>query len=123
MSNNSNNIKTNITPETFLDYKFLSDPKVSPNGTYTAFLVNIPNVENNNYQSSIYLYDNNSDCEPKKLTSDGDIRNYQWLDDCTIMFASSKRCNEVSKKLQQGEEITQYYTICINGGEAQKYLA
>ncbi|MFI3230401.1 MAG: S9 family peptidase, partial [bacterium] len=41
----------------------------------------------------------------------------------TIMFASSKRCNEVSKKLQQGEEITQYYTICINGGEAQKYFS
>lgn len=107
-----------INSETFLEYKFLSEPRVSPNGKTVLFVVNLPDVEDNNYKNNLYIY-NTDDSGVKKLTERGNVRNPQWIDDTTIMFSSS-RCPKIKEKLQQGEEITEYYTISILGGEAQK---
>lgn len=121
MTNKIKNIKKNINQETFLDYQFLSDPKISPSGNIIAFTVNTPDVDDNNYKTSLYICKKLKDNKIIKLISKSSVRNYQWIDDDTIMFAST-RCPKVREKLSLGEELTQYYTISVNGGEAQKYF-
>lgn len=100
-----------ITSKTFLEYQFLSSPVISPNGEYTAFLVHQADIEVNGYHSAIYLQGTKGG-EVKKLTTMSEVKSFIWLDDTTILFPSVRQ-----EKVSENE--TQYYTISIEGGEAQ----
>ncbi len=104
--------------ETFLEYNFLSEVAISPCGKHTAFIVSNAEVEENKYVGQIYLMCNESG-KTKQLTSKETVRGFFWEDDENIIFPSS-RCKKTKEKLKNGEEITTYYKININGGEAQK---
>ncbi|HEY4534104.1 MAG TPA: S9 family peptidase, partial [Fusobacterium sp.] len=54
-------------------------------------------------------------------TSLGKERNVFWLDENTLLFQSS-RDKEIQKKVEEGEEWTEYYSIDVRGGEAKVFL-
>lgn len=105
----------------FLDYNFLSSIEASENKKYGAFVVSKSDYEENKYISNIWIIDK----ETKryfKLTSLNDEKSFIWLNDDTILFASSNRDEKLKKKTDEGEEWTSYYSIDIRGGEADKYM-
>ena len=44
-----------IEIDTFLKFRFLSNPHFSPDGTKIAFTVSVPDRETNGYLSDLYL--------------------------------------------------------------------
>ena len=46
-----------IEIDTFLKFRFLSNPHFSPDGTKIAFTISVPDRETNGYLSDLYLYD------------------------------------------------------------------
>ena len=66
-----------IAVDTFLSYKFVSNPVVSPKGNYVAYFVKDTNIEKNNYNSNIWLY-NVATGENKQLTVGDDAISFIW---------------------------------------------
>ena len=94
----------------FLNYKFLSAVTASEDGKLCVFVVNECDEENNNYKSNLYLY---KDGTIKALTSSNKDSNPVLLDNQTVLFKSGR-------DVKPGEEVTNFYTISLEGGEAQK---
>lgn len=110
----------NLKLKDFLDYKYLSNLEFSPNGENAGFVVNTTNYDDNNYQSNIWLL-NNKTKKYSKLTSLNEEKSFLWIDDSTIIFPASRDA-KLKEKVSQGEKWTAYYSIDINGGEADKYM-
>ncbi len=105
-----------IGVETFLEYNFLSEVSISPDGKYTAFIKSVASLEDNNYTGNLYLMCNETK-KTKQLTTIGTVRAFTWTDDKTIIFPAV-RDDKTKEKLKNGEELTVYYKINIKGGEA-----
>lgn len=110
----------NLKLKDFLDYKYLSNLEFSPNGENAGFVVNTTNYDDNNYQSNIWLL-NNKTKKYSKLTSLNEERSFLWIDNSTIIFPATRDA-KLKEKVSQGEKWTAYYSIDINGGEADKYM-
>ena len=110
----------NLKLKDFLDYKYLSNLEFSPNGENAGFVVNTTNYDDNNYQSNIWLL-NNKTKKYSKLTSLNEEKSFLWIDDSTIIFPTMRDA-KLKEKVSQGEKWTSYYSININGGEADKYM-
>lgn len=110
----------NLKLKDFLDYKYLSNLEFSPNGENAGFVVNTTNYDDNNYQSNIWLL-NNKTKKYLKLTSLNEERSFLWIDNSTIIFPATRDA-KLKEKVSQGEKWTAYYSIDINGGEADKYM-
>ena len=96
----------------FLEYKFLSQVKMSPNGDACAFVVTECDEENNAYKQNIHLI---KDGTCKKLTQSGKDSGVMFLDDETILFRSNRNSS--------GDEVkTSFYKMSLNGGEAITYF-
>lgn len=92
-------------------FKYLSNLQANPSKNKAAFTLATTNLEKNQYERSIWLFQNE---KVKPLTTSGKDLSFLWDDDSTILFAS-KRDNE-----QEATEETPYYRISTDGGEAQK---
>lgn len=103
----------------FLDFKFIGQPKWNNKGDVLAFLVANANYDENNYESYLYVY---KDGNYTQLTSSGKESSFYWDDDETIVF-SNIRDKKDKEKVEAGEELTVYYKININGGEATKLFS
>lgn len=110
----------NLKLKDFLDYKYLSNLEFSPNGENAGFIVNTTNYDDNNYQSNIWLL-NNKTKKYSKLTSLNEESSFLWIDNSTIIFPATRDA-KLKEKVSQGEKWTAYYSIDINGGEADKYM-
>lgn len=110
----------NLKLKDFLDYKYLSNLEFSPNGENAGFIVHTTNYDDNNYQSNIWLL-NNKTKKYSKLTSLNEEKSFLWIDNSTIIFPASRDA-KLREKVSQGEKWTAYYSIDINGGEADKYM-
>ncbi len=106
-----------INIETLLEYKFLSEVAISPDGKHTAFVVHTADVKENTYIGCIHVICNESG-KTKQLTNIGSVKGFTWIDNENIVFPSA-RCPRTKEKLKKGEELTVYYEINIHGGEAQ----
>ena len=98
-----------IAVDTFLGYKFVSNPVVSPKGEYVAYFVKSANIEKNNYNSDIWLY-NVATGENTKLTSSNDVTNFIWKNCHTVLFTS--------KRGEDKKGVTKFFEIDVKGGEA-----
>ena len=95
----------------FLQYKFLNNVRISPDGSSATFGVAMCDEENNAYKQNIYLY---RDGKAIPLTQSGKDSSAMYLDSDTVMFKSSREnCEEVK---------TVFYKITLMGGEAEKYF-
>lgn len=102
----------------FLDYKFLSNVKMSPDKSSCIFQVTECEEENNAYSSNIYVWKNGT-CTP--LTQSGKDSGAMYLDNDTLLFKSGRDA-AAQDRIKNGEELTSFYTISLNGGEAKKYF-
>lgn len=100
-----------ITIETFTEFKFVSNPTFSPDGTAIAFLVQKADLKTNGYLGDLYLY-RLTDKKVIRLTGSGDVKDYLWTVSGTLLFPSAREGN------QDGH--TLYYEIDPCGGEAVK---
>ena len=110
----------NLKLRDFLDYNYLSSIEVSPDEKNTAFIVHRGDYDDNDYKSNIWVMNN----ETKKyfrLTGMNEERSFLWLDETKILFPSM-RDKKLKVKVEEGEKWTCYYSIDINGGEAQEYM-
>ena len=107
-----------IIPESLYDFKFVSAPSISPDGTMTAFIVSFASKEANTYFANIWLMDNATGAT-RQLTSGGDGRSFIWTKNNTILFPAL-RCPLCKKQAEKGEPITQYNEIDPKGSEASK---
>lgn len=104
----------------FLKYKFISNFLFSPNGDTGAFVVHQCDYEENKYNSNIWIMDRKTK-KIQKLTSLNEEKSFVWLDSNTIIFKGN-RDKKIQKKIKEGETWTSYYSININGGEAEKFF-
>ncbi|MGF6905533.1 alpha/beta hydrolase family protein [Fusobacterium sp. PH5-44] len=109
-----------INLDDFLKYKFISNFLFSPNGETGAFVVHQSDYEENKYNSNIWTIQRKTK-KIQKLTSLNDEKNFVWLDNNTIIFKGN-RDKKIQKKVNDGETWTSYYSININGGEAEKFF-
>ncbi|WP_202709850.1 alpha/beta hydrolase family protein [Sporosalibacterium faouarense] len=111
----------NLELDEFIKYKFISGIKYSPDGEKACFVVHQSDVNENKYQSNLWIY---SLKENKyfQLTAYGEERSFIWLEDSEHIIFSGLRDEKEKEKKKEGEEYTQYYRINIHGGEANKYF-
>ncbi len=103
----------------FLHYHFLSGIRHSPDGKHACFAVHKADFEENRYQSNLWLY-SAQDNSTRSLTSFGEERMFAWLNDGRHILFSGVRKPKDKKKKKQGEALTIFYRIPIDGGEAQE---
>ena len=97
----------------FLNYRFLSNVRYSPDGKRAAFVVSICNEEDNGYESRLYLWDG----EIRQMTDLGKERSFVWLNDTTLLFPAVRSAKE-KKRAENHEPFTSYYRLSVLGGEA-----
>ena len=107
-----------VTRESLFGIKFLSEVRLSPDGKHAAFVVASGCVQDNKYRNYIWIY-NLETAQFFKLTSSGEDKNIEWLDNEHLIFPASRDTKE-KEKLEKGIPITFYYSISIKGGEAGK---
>ncbi len=100
-----------VAIDDFLKLKYLSQPTFSPEGSCAAFVVSEADRKKNGYRSYIYVL---KDGKTKKLTSFGQEKSFQFLDEDTILFPG--------KREKDDEEApgSVWYRISLNGGEAEE---
>lgn len=105
--------------ETLLEYKFISGLKLSDNKENLAFVVKNADLDKNKYKSHIYNY-NTKTKALIKLTGMGEEGSFDFLDDETIIFKANREEKE-KEDAKNGLKYTNFYTIKVNGGEAEKF--
>jgi len=101
----------------FTKYKFLSGIKHGEEKEKFAFVVHNIDKEENKYLSNIWLYHKG---DLRQLTAFNKESSFIWLDNEEIIFSSNR--DEIDKSKNTKEEITKFYKININGGEAKEYF-
>ncbi len=109
----------NIQLEDFTKYNFLSSLNYSPKGDTACFVVSNCNLEDNTYDSNLWLYDLTLN-KYHQLTAFNKERSYIWLQDNETILFQGVRDSKDKKKLEDGDEFTQFYKLNIRGGEAVK---
>lgn len=106
----------------FTEYRFLSGIELSTDARYACFAVHKANVEENNYDSNLWLYDLQNS-QLMQLTSFNRESSLLWLADGRHILFSSIREEKDQNRKAEGENFTQFYRINAEGGEAQKYFS
>ena len=107
-----------IELEDITKYRFLSDVQYAPGGGAAAFVVSHADVDENAYESHIWLYENG---EIRRLTGLGKESGFAWLDDHRLLFAAARSASE-KKRAEKKDPFTAYYVIDVRGGEAEPFL-
>ncbi|MCK4236064.1 MAG: PD40 domain-containing protein, partial [Candidatus Krumholzibacteria bacterium] len=98
-----------FTPMDIWKLKSVSDPQLSPDGKWIAYVVSITDFDKNSRNSDIWLVSAEGG-EPRRMTTSEKSDNHpRWSPDGKrIAFLSSR------------EETPQIYILPVNGGEARK---
>ncbi|MEI3166064.1 MAG: hypothetical protein V8S37_09870 [Lachnospiraceae bacterium] len=103
-----------IEIDTFLKFRFLSNPHFSPDGTKIAFTVSVPDRETNGYLSDLYLYDLGKKTV-SRVTCAGDAKIWSWTAENTLIFTAARTAS-LKKEKENGTSF--FYEISPSGGEA-----
>ena len=87
---------TKIQIEDIAKYRFLSDVQYAPGGGAAAFVVSNADMEENDYERYIWLYENG---EIRQLTGLGKESGFAWLDDHRLIFPAVR---STSAEARQG---------------------
>lgn len=96
--------------------KYISSLTYSPKGKSLCYLVKQPDEKENNYSSDLYLLKGK---KTKQRTSSFPVLSFRFLDDEHILFVSY-RDKEDQEKKKDGHPYTPFYSLVLNGGEAEK---
>ncbi|MBQ0001252.1 MAG: S9 family peptidase [Clostridiales bacterium] len=97
----------------FCNFTFLSGVTYSPDGETLAFVASNAKLEQNKYESSIYVLKNG---QTRRLTTGGKERGFVFQDNETILFMGNRE-EDKTPSLK-----SHLYRISLNGGEAEKYI-
>ncbi|MBQ2910899.1 MAG: hypothetical protein IJE55_01290, partial [Clostridia bacterium] len=107
-----------ILLEDITTYKFLSGLSYSPDGKNVALIASKAELKENGYRRYIYTADADT-LKFKKLTDGGAEGSFFWLNGNTVVFPRVKE-KEDKEALASGEELSVFYAIDLNGGEANE---
>ncbi len=102
----------------FTKYSFLSGLEYNASGNYACFVVHKADMEDNDYNSNLWLYDVAGDGYTQ-LTAFDKEKGFIWLDDENILFQGMRNTKD-KEKAKGGEVFSVFYKISIKGGEAQE---
>lgn len=110
----------NLKLKDFLDYNYLSGMEISPDEKNIGFVVHKADYDENKYNSNIWIMNKESK-KYFRLTGMDEERSFIWLNNSDILF-SGMRDKKLKAKIDEGEKWSCFYSIDINGGEAQEYM-
>lgn len=110
-----------IKIDDFVHFHFLSGLEFSPNGQYACFVVHKANLDDNDYDSNLWLYETSTG-RYFQLTALNKERAYTWLNDSEHIVFTGMRDLKDRERKEKGEDLTTFYRINIHGGEAIKYF-
>lgn len=110
----------NLKLKDFLDYNYLSGMEISPDEKNIGFVVHKADYDENKYNSNIWIMNKESK-KYFRLTGMDEERSFIWLNNSNILF-SGMRDKKLKAKIDEGEKWSCFYSIDINGGEAQEYM-
>lgn len=99
--------------ETFLQFRYLSDLGLSPDGRYTAYIRQQANLASNGYDARLWVYDHSTGAD-RPLSSLSPVRAFSWMDNRTILFSGMR-----GTAGSASQDTTTYYALPVDGGEAQ----
>lgn len=102
----------------FANYKMLSSMEFSSDGKYGVVCVAQPDVESNSYFTNLWVF-NPKKGAFKQLTSGNAERSFDFNSPKSVIFPSL-RSESDKKKVQNGELLTVFYEISLEGGEAKE---
>lgn len=102
-----------IELDQFCHISYVGGLSSSPDEDKLCFIKSIANLEDNKYESNIWLYETEKGI--RKLTGSNSDRQVTWLDNEQIAFFSSRIKEDTYKK-------TRVYKMNIHGGEAELLL-
>ena len=106
----------NVTSKTFYRFRYVSDPRLSPDAKIIAFMVKRVNPGKNGYDSDIYLHTGGVS---RRLTQRGDVNSFLWQNNDTILFSSARDPRD-QKRVKEGEPLTVFYRITLSTGEVER---
>lgn len=109
----------NLRLQDFTNYKFLSGVEYSPNGAYACFAVHQADLEENTYNSNLWLYDEKKG-RHFQLTALNQEKSFTWLADSEHILFAAVRDPKDRERQSKGEDFTVFYRINIRGGEARE---
>ena len=103
--------KRPMTIDDLLAFKRVSDPQISPDGKYVAYVVGEVDKEANKIPSSIWLAATDGKSEPKRLTNAAGKKDShpRWSPDGKAILFQSNRSGD-----------SQLWIIGLDGGEARQ---
>ena len=109
-------IMKKIEINSFLEFRLVSAPGFSPDGKAAAFVVQQPSLEQNSYPGDLWLLDTETK-KIRRLTAGGDAKSYIWTKSGTLLFPAA-RDKALKERMEAGEELSCWYEISPDGGEA-----
>jgi dipeptidyl aminopeptidase/acylaminoacyl peptidase len=100
--------KSPLMPKDLYQMNKLADPQVSPDGKWIAYVVSVPNLEEDKYVGNIWLVPINGGT-PRQLTSIGSNHSPRW-------FPDGQKLSFISYREGAGN----LFEINVTGGEAMK---
>ena len=100
------------------NYTFLSNIEYAPGGEAAAFVAARADLEENEYERYIWLYEKGG---VRRLTGLGKEGSFTWLDSTHLMFSAVRSAAE-KKRQESKDPFTSFYRIDIHGGEAEPFF-
>lgn len=103
----------------FTNYTFLSGIEYNSTGTLACFVVHKAELDENNYTSVLWIYDEPQD-RLYQLTALGEESSFMWLEDGEHVLFAAKRSKKDKEAAEKGREETVFFKINVRGGEARE---
>ncbi len=115
-----------ITAEDLYAFRFVGDPRLSPDGSRVAFVVTVADRERNDYRSRIWLVPTAGSAPPRPLTAGtGKDTSPRWSPDGRrLAFVSDRAPQTLPPHSVAGERPRpQIWALDLSGGEARQVTA
>ena len=104
----------------FMQYTFLSALSFAPGGKHAAFIAQKAKDDGEGYTADIYVMNAAGD-GVRRLTGAGDAKRFFWLSEREIAFPAMRDAKD-RERAKNGEPLTVFQKIAIDGGEATQML-